>query len=298
MTGPPGSPLPAIVTLLAAMSIIPAMDAAAKHLSATLPVLQITWARYVFHLVVALPMVLAHYPLAALRPARMRLQLLRGSMLVISTYAFFLGVSYLPLADTLALAFIAPLVVTALAPMLLGEKVGPRRFAAVGIGFLGALVIVRPGGAMMHWAAVFPLGAGVSYALYVILTRKLAGSAPPLVTLVYGAVIGGIVTSATLPFVWRWPAPAEWGLLAAIGLCAALGHYLVIRAYERAPASLLAPFTYVEILSASALGYALFGDFPDSWTWAGIAILIASGIYIALRERRLEVARDVPGAPG
>jgi drug/metabolite transporter (DMT)-like permease len=298
MSAQPASPVPAILTLLAAMSIVPAMDATAKHLSATLPVIQITWARYVFHLAIAVPMVLAHYPMAVLRPARLGLQLLRGVMLVISTYSFFLGVAYLPLADTLALAFIAPLVVTALAPLTLGEHVGPRRFAAVGVGFLGALLIIRPGGGMMHWAAAFPLGAGVSYALYVILTRKLAGSAPPLVTLVYGAVIGGIVTSALLPFVWRWPGLVEWGWMAVIGLCAALGHYLVIRAYEHAPASLLAPFTYVEIVSASALGYAIFGDFPDIWTWVGIAILIASGVYISLRERRLALVRDVRGAPG
>jgi drug/metabolite transporter (DMT)-like permease len=176
MSGRSASPLPAILTLLVAMSIVPVMDAIAKHLSATLPVIQITWARYVFHLAIAVPMVLTMHPLRALRPARVGLQLLRGVMLVISTYTFFLGVAYLPLADALALAFIAPLVVTALAPLLLGEHVGPRRFSAVGVGFLGALVIIRPGSGMVHWAAIYPLGAGISYALYVVLTRKLAGS--------------------------------------------------------------------------------------------------------------------------
>jgi drug/metabolite transporter (DMT)-like permease len=291
------SPLPAVLTLMVAMSIVPVMDAIAKHLSATLPVIQITWARYVFHLAIAVPMVLAMHPPRALRPARVGLQLLRGVMLVISTYSFFLAVAYLPLADALALAFMAPLVVTALSPWLLGEHVGVRRFTAVGVGFLGALVIVRPGSGVVHWAAIYPLAASISYALYVVLTRKLAGTAPPLVTLVYGAIIGGLVTSAALPFAWRPPSPAEWGWMAVIGACAALGHYLIIRAYERAPASLLAPFTYVEIVSASALGYFCFGDFPDRWTWVGIAILVASGIYISVRERKLALPRDVPGAP-
>lgn len=297
MNGRPASPLPAILTLMVAMSVVPVMDAIAKHLSATLPVNQITWARYVFHLALAVPMMLMLHPARELRPARLGLQLLRGLMLVISTYTFFLGVAYLPLADALALAFIAPLAVTALSPLLLGEHVGARRFTAVAVGFLGALVIIRPGSGLMHWAAAYPLAAGISYALYVVLTRKLAGTAPPLVTLVYGAIIGALVTSASLPFAWKAPGAAEWFWMAAIGLCAALGHYLIIRAYEHAPASLLSPFSYIEIVSASALGYFCFGDFPDSWTWVGIAILIASGVYISLRERKLALKRDVPSAP-
>ncbi|MCC7049432.1 MAG: DMT family transporter [Alphaproteobacteria bacterium] len=295
--GRPASPLPAILTLMVAMTVVPVMDAIAKHLSATLPVNQITWARYVFHLALAVPMMLMLHPARELRPARLALQLLRGLMLVISTYTFFLGVAYLPLADALALAFIAPLAVTALSPLLLGEHVGARRFTAVAVGFLGALVIIRPGSGLMHWAAAYPLAAGISYALYVVLTRKLAGTAPPLVTLVYGAIIGALVTSASLPFAWKAPAPAEWGWMVAIGLCAALAHYLIIRAYEHAPASLLSPFSYIEIVSASALGYFCFGDFPDGWTWVGIAILIASGVYISLRERKLALKRDVPSAP-
>lgn len=230
-------------------------------------------------------------------PQRIGLQLLRGVLLVCSTFTFFLAVKFMPLADALALAFISPLVVTALSPFLLGEKVGVRRFSAVGVGFLGALIIIRPGTGMMHWAAFLALGAGCTYALYVVMTRKLAGSAPPIVTLVYGALFGALVTSSALPMAWKAPTPAEWAWMAAIGGCAACSHYLIIRAYEGAPASLLQPFTYVEIVMATILGFTWFGDFPDRWTWIGIAILVASGSYISIRERQLAIRRQETVAP-
>lgn len=291
------SPLPAILTLLLAMAIVPLMDAIAKHLSQTMPVAQITWARYMFHLVLAVPILLWTQHGGVLVPRRAGLQLLRGVMLVCSTFTFFLSVSYLPLADALALGFISPLVVTLLSPLMLGEHVGVRRLSAVAVGFVGALIIIRPGSGVMHWASLLALSAGCTYAFYVILTRKLAGTAPPIVTLVYGALFGALVTSAALPFAWKAPSPAEWAWMAAIGGCAACSHYLIIRAYEGAQASLLQPFTYTEIVMATLLGFLWFGDFPDLWTWTGIAILTASGVYISLRERRLALTRDVPSAP-
>lgn len=295
---PHASPLPAILTLVVAMSAVPFMDAIAKHLSATLPVVQVTWARYVFHLVLAVPILFwTQRGGGQMVPRRIGLQLLRGVLLVCSTFSFFLSVKYLPLADALALAFVSPLVVTAVSPFLLGEHVGMRRFTAVGIGFIGALIIIRPGSGVMQWASLLALSAGVTYALYVVMTRKLAGTAPPIVTLVYGALFGALVTSTALPFAWKQPTGAEWAWMVAIGMTAACTHYLLIKAYEAAPASLLQPFTYVEIIMATILGYLWFGDFPDAWTGVGVAILIASGIYVSLRERKLHLKRDETSAP-
>jgi drug/metabolite transporter (DMT)-like permease len=207
--------------------------------------------------------------------------------LLVGTVLFFFGLAYMPIADTLALFFISPLVTTALAPFLLAEKVEPRRYAAIAIGFVGALLIIRPGIGVFRWPALFGISSGFCYSFYSILTRRLAGTAPPLVTAGFTALVGCIVMTAAAPLYWIMPSPGEAGLMLAIGLIAAVGHYLVVLAYERAPASLLAPFGYFEIIMAVVVGYVLFRDFPDSMTWLGIAVLAASGIYISIRERKL-----------
>lgn len=280
--------LPAILLLLGAMAMLPVMDAIAKHLSHSLPLLQVTWARFTFHLLWLLPAALLRHRPRELIPARTGLQLLRGGCLTAATFLFFGGVSQMPIADTLALSFVSPLVVTMLSPLLLGEKVGVRRLSAVAVGFLGALVILRPGLGVFQPAAMFGLGTGFVYAFYVITTRRLAGTAPALVTLVYTALIGLAGTSLAVPFVWVPPTPAEWGFMVAMGAVAALGHLLVILAYERGEASMLSPFSYAEMISAVTVGYFAFGDFPDNWTWVGIAILVTSGVYISLREHRVQ----------
>jgi drug/metabolite transporter (DMT)-like permease len=177
--------------------------------------------------------------------------------------------------------------VTLLSPFLLGEKVGVRRLSAVAVGLIGALVIIRPGLGVFQPAALFGIGSGLVYANYVIITRRLAGKVPALVTLVYTALLGLIITSAIVPFFWLPPTPEQWGFMVALGAIAALGHYLLILAYERGEASMLSPFSYAEMIGACIVGYLAFGDFPDRWTWAGIAILVASGVYISIREHRV-----------
>ncbi|MCK6454314.1 MAG: DMT family transporter [Alphaproteobacteria bacterium] len=282
-----GSTLPAIAMMVLALSVLPVSDSIGKYLTASVPVLQVVWARYFFHLAVVTPIALAGHGRRALAPRVAARQAIRGVFLVMSSISFFFGLRFLPLADSVAVLFVAPLIVTALAPLVLGERVGWRRYAAVAVGFLGALAIIRPGGGAYGWYALFPLASGFCYAGYLLATRKLAGSAPPMVTLAYTAVTGAAVLSAILPFVWRWPTPLEMVLMASMGPIAASGHYLLIRAHERAPASLLAPFSYWQIVTTAAIGYVLFGDFPDRWTWTGAAILVASGLYVWLRERKL-----------
>lgn len=280
------STLPAILMVIAAMTIVAFQDATVKYLTQYLPPAQITWARYFFHLLVSLPLALSSVSWRALRPKHLPLQLARGVLLVISSFFFVLGVRFVPLADMLALIMSAPLIVAALSPALLGEPVGRTRVLACLLGFAGALMVIQPGAGTMQWSSLLGLAAGTSFSLYLIITRKLAGSAPPMVTLVYTAVIGTGVTSAALPFVWVTPPWPQALMMVGIGCIAATSHYLLIRAYERAPAVVLAPFNYTELLCATMIGYWWFGDFPNQWTWTGMAVIVTSGLFLSLSERR------------
>lgn len=284
------TPLKGIALYIAAMAIVPLMDGIAKHLSNEMSVLQVSWARYFAHFAILLPLVLIKHKPAKLLPQQPFLQVVRGGLLVVATFCFFWAISLMPLADALAIVFVSPLVVTALSPWLLGETVGMRRWIAVIVGFLGACIIIRPGPEMLGSGAPFALAAGICYALYLISTRHLAGSAPPTVTLLYTALVGAVVLSIAVPFAWTTPNLEQIALMAGLGLIAAVGHFLVIKAFDSAPASLLAPYGYSEIVMATAVGYLIFGDFPDSWTWVGIVIVIASGVYVSIRERRVKAS--------
>lgn len=287
-TGRSASPSPifGVFLMLGAMMVVPLMDGIAKHLSATFSVVQITWARYFFHLIILVPVVLWRHGAAALFLRRPVLQVVRGGFLLGSTILFFGAIALMPIADAISLVFVAPLIVTALSPLVLGEHVGVRRWTAVILGFVGVLVIVRPGMNAFHWGMLLALGAGCTYALYSLATRRLSGSAPPLVTLSYTALLGAVVMSAVVPFFWVTPAATHLAWMILMGAVAATGHFLIIKAFEYAQASLLAPFGYSEIIGATAVGYFAFGDFPDEWTWAGVAVIIASGVYVSLRERK------------
>lgn len=272
--------------MLTAMAIIPVMDATAKALSDSYHTVQLVWVRYFFHLLLFLPFVLWRYRYRLFRPARPLLQILRGAMLMSSTGLFFAAIALMPLADALAVVFIYPFVITALSPLVLGENVGLRRWAAVGSGFVGALIVIQPGAEILSAGVPFAVAAGSIYACYVLSTRKLAGSDPPLVTLTFTGMVGAVVMTLALPFFWVMPEPGDWPLMLLMGLCAALGHLCIIIAHEKASASQLAPLGYSEIISATLLGYLFFGDFPDPLTWLGIAVIVASGIYISIREGR------------
>ncbi len=284
---PPDRPLAGILLLVAAMAVVPGPDAIAKQLGATYSTLEVAWGRFFFHFILLVPIVLWRYGAAGLWPPRPVLQLVRGAFLLAATIFFFAALKALPMADNLAIFFVSPMVVTILSAVVLKEKVGIRRWSAVAVGFIGAALIIRPGGDLWQVGALFALGAAVSYAFYAILTRRLSRTAPPLVTLAYTALIGAAATSAAMPFVWIAPSAPDLALMVAMGVIAAFCHYLIIRAYEQAPASLLAPYGYAEIVTATALGYVVFGDFPDRWTWVGIAVVISGGVYTSFRERRV-----------
>lgn len=270
--------------IVAAMLIIPVMDGIAKGLTKEFAPVQVVWARYFFHFMLFLPLVLLRHGSRTFRLKRPMLQLLRGGFLLASTFCFFTAIKSMPLADAIAVIFVYPFVVTALAPWLLGDRVGHLRWMAVIVGFLGAMLVIRPGFAEVSPAMLFAIAAGSIYALYVLATRKLAGSDPVLVTLLMTGVVGTAVTSAVMPWFWQTPSLPQLGLMVTIGFLAACGHYLIIQAHEQASAAQLAPYAYVEIVGATVVGLVLFGDFPDAVTWIGIGVIVGSGIFIAWRE--------------
>ncbi len=261
-----------------------AMDSLAKHLTQSYPIAQVVWARYAFHFQL-LALVLGPRLRRTMHTRRLGLQCLRSLLLLGATSLFFAALSFIPLADATAIMFVAPIVVTALAMPLLGERVGPHRWASVVVGFLGALVIIRPGTEAMDPAALLALCAASCYALYQIATRRLSATEVPLTTLAYTALIGVLATSALMPFLWLPPAPMHWFAMIGLGLLGGIGHFALIKAFQFAPAATVTPFGYSNLIWAVLFGYLIFGDLPDGWTVSGALVIAGSGLYIAHRER-------------
>ena len=275
-----------ILLMVAAVGFFVSMDTIAKYLSRWYPVPLIVWARYVANLAVLLAFLAARGELRLLRTARPGLQFARGLLLALATLLFFTSLSVLPLADANAIGFAMPLFVAALAVPMLGERLEVPRLIAILAGLAGALIIVRPGSELFTPYALLPLGMAVCNALYQILTRKLAGVEPPLTSLVWGAIVGAVLLSAAAPFVWVSPQAAFHGaLIVAIGVLASVGHFLLIKAYEFAGASLLAPFTYTALVWAMLSGWLVFGDLPDGTSLVGMGVIVLSGLYLANRQR-------------
>ena len=277
----------AIIFNLLAWVMLPIMDGFAKYLSADLPVLQITWARYFFTVTFTFPIMLFFYRNQLKWSDKPKLQIIRGLILLIANICFFYSISVISLAKALTLAFVAPLIVTAFSPMFLGEKVGFRRWSAVVIGFIGSLVVIRPGFVEINLASLAALGTGVMYGFYLIITRKLSTSDNPLLTLLLTGVVGAVIITCVMPFVWVQPTINQWSMMAAIGIFACIGHLFLILSLKYADASKLAPFSYFEIITNIIIGYYFFSDFPDNWTFLGLFIIVLSGIYISMRERKI-----------
>ena len=274
----------AITFNLLAWVMLPIMDGFAKYLSSDLPVLQITWARYFFTVAFTLPIMFFFFRKNLVWTDKPKLQLIRGLILLTANVCFFYSISIISLAKALTLAFIAPLIVTAFSPIFLGEKVGFRRWSAVITGFIGSMVVIRPGFVEINLASLAALGTGVMYGFYLIITRKLSSSDNPLLTLLLTGVVGAIIISFVMPFVWIKPTLNQWSMMAAIGIFACVGHLFIILSLKYADASKLAPFSYFEIVTNIIIGYYFFSDFPDKWTFLGLFIIILSGIYISRRE--------------
>lgn len=276
----------AILLLILAMACLTGMDTLAKILTAEMPVMQVAWARFFFLFVAISPVLLRTRLTKLLQTRNPKLQFARGVLQLPANICFLMALSYLPLADAIAVAFSAPLFIVAFSAVFLGEQVDWQRWAAVGLGMVGVLIIIRPGFGEAHWALVLPLITAIVFAMFQVMTRILGRTDSSLTTLFYSNFVGLIGTSLILPFVWDSPAMDGWLLMMALGLLAAIGHFLMIEAFSTAPASTLAPFTYVELVWATLVGFLIFGDLPGPFVVAGALIVVAAGIWALIQERR------------
>jgi len=270
--------------VLTAVALFTVGEAIVKSLARDYDIAQIVWARYVFHALVTYTLFSRVNVLRLARTTRPGLHLARSALMLAATTLFFSALRFLALADAIAISFVGPLLVTALSIPMLKEQVGIRRWMAIFVGFGGVLVIIRPGMGVMHWAAILPLSTAVCYAFYQILTRMASRSDETQTSLFWMSAFGVVVSTIAVPFFWTTPGPVAWALMAALGTVYGLGHYLLIRGLEIAPASKLSPFLYTQIVWATFMGFLVFDQLPDGPTLTGAAIVIGSGLYIWHRE--------------
>ncbi|MBT5413415.1 MAG: DMT family transporter [Rhodospirillaceae bacterium] len=283
-----------IVLMMLAWSLFPVMDAVSKYISDDYHVLQIVWARFLFQALATLVLLLALGRRRALRTNALRLQILRSGGFLAHTLLFITAIVFIPLAEGIALLFIGPMVVVALSALLLRESVGMARWLTVLTGFAGAMLIIRPGLGVLHWAASLVLLSALCFALYQVWTRGLHAVDSPLTTLAYTPLVGLLALSPVVPFFWAWPSAGDWALMALMGAVGALSHFILIKAFEAAEASLLAPFAYVQIVSAVLLGFVVFGDLPDRWTLTGAAVIIVANLVLIRMDRRGAAPVETP----
>ena len=265
------------------------MDAMIKVLlSDGYSLVQVVWARYFFHVLLLVIILLPRIQKIS-QSENFKLQLFRSILMLLTTSLFFAGLQYVPLAEASSMMLISPLIVTALAMPILKEPVGARRWVSIFIGFFGALIIIRPGSALMSIGILLPAAAAVSYAVYQISTRLLSQEDSTLTTLFYTALVGALFTSIATPFYWIQPSSFAWMLMFGAGFCGGFGHFALIKAFTLSPASVISPYGYLNMIWAILFGFVLFAELPDSWTIAGAAIITGSGLYVYHRERRLKL---------
>jgi drug/metabolite transporter (DMT)-like permease len=278
-------PFRGIALILASTVFLGASDVTAKYLSATLPSIEIAWIRFLVFALIMVPAMVPRSPVYSLRTGQPGLQLLRGAALLSSSLFFISGLRFLPIAEASATGFVSPLFVTALSILFLGERVGLRRWLATAVGLIGVMIILRPGTSAFHPAAFFPLVSALGWACTLIMTRMMSGKEHASTIMTYSSIAGVIILTALVPFVWVVPTWHDilFGIL--IGIASTAGQWIVVLAFRYADASVLAPFSYSQLLWVSILGFLVFGEVPDVWTITGAIFIVASGLYTAHRER-------------
>jgi len=290
------NPIAAIFLMSSAMLLLPVMDITAKYLSAELPTMEITFGRFFFQLLISLGIAMLTGRITRLRGQQPVVNYLRGVLLGTASLCFFTAVKYMSVATAISIFFIEPMVLTVLAAVLLKEHVGPRRIGAILVGLLGAIIVLRPTLAEIGLVSLLPVVTAVLFSFYLIINRlypvrddlltiQFSAGLSGSLLLGLGLLIGGFTGIEGMEF--QMPDQRQFGLLALIGLISFAGHGLVVSAFQRGSASLLAPLQYLEIVSATLFGYLVFANFPDGPTWIGMSLIIASGLYITHRERKL-----------
>ncbi len=291
--------LAGIAMMCGAVAFFAALDAIAKYLGRHMDPLQVTGMRFISGFVIAFVIFNPLTRPELLKTQRPGLQFVRGLFFVSTTIFNFLAFRHLQLDEALSIMFATPFLVAMAAGPVLGEWVGWRRWTAIAVGFLGVLVVIRPGvGGGMQWAALLSVAAAIFYAAYGIATRMVSRHDSSETTLFYGNLVGVAVMAPVLPFVWSTPSLLDLAMLVAVGALGSAGHYLLIAAHRRAPASVLSPFIYTQLIWASALGFLVFQDIPTQWTLIGGAIVVASGLYLIHRERKVTGRVVAPVEPG
>jgi drug/metabolite transporter (DMT)-like permease len=283
-SAPASSPLRGILFLIASTIVFSVADVITKQLASTLPPPEVAWMRYVTFALVIIPVALLKGGPGLLRSRNPKLQVLRGLGMVGSSLLFIESLPYLPVADATAIFFVSPILIMALSVLVLGETVGWRRWSAAAFGFIGVMIVVRPGTGAFQLAALLPMIAASSWAVGAVVTRKIVGD-HAFTTLAYSALVGTLVLSALMPFNWVTPDATEIGLGLSMGVLFAIGHWFIVLAYRHGNASMIAPFSYVQLIWAGSLGYMVFGSVPDAWTITGAGVIALSGLYTAYRER-------------
>jgi drug/metabolite transporter (DMT)-like permease len=282
----PNRTLVGILFMLTASSLFPIMNGLVQVLSERYSSEQLVWARTASHLVFILALFGPRLGVAVVRTTQPKWQIVRSVVHLGSMLCFFNGVKYLELATAASISFTAPFMVALLAWPILGERMTVGRLLAVVVAFLGVLIVIRPGSAVFQWASLLIIGSSVCYALYQIFTRRVAGHDPPETSAVYSAVMGTLVMSLALPFVWVAPSWVDAAVMFSLGIIGGLGHYCVARAMTYAQANVLAPFMYWQMVGAVIVGHLISGALPDRFTWIGTAVIACAGLFIAWYETR------------
>lgn len=290
-----GFPSLAVVLIVATGAVLAGMDALAKFLAMEVTIIMVLWGRYFFHTLITFSAYgIKTRSLQFLRARRPELQFIRASALFGATFFMYEAIRRMPLGDAAAIQFLAPVLVTALSGLLLGEHVGPRRWMAVAFGFVGVLLVARPGSGVLGWNALLPLATALLLALYMMMTRIIRNRDDPAATTFYSTALGALVLSVMVVFNWQSLTGFQWGLMIAMGAAGATGHFMLVRAFHMAEASMLAPFTYAQVVAAIVWGFLVFGDIPSLWTISGAGVVIASGLYVWYRETRATRPAKLP----
>jgi drug/metabolite transporter (DMT)-like permease len=284
-------PLCGVLLVMLAVFLFSSMDTLAKHMlkREAYPIGPLIWARYAVHLAFMLALLAPRMGLELVRTRRPGLQIVRGLLLVGSTGFFYLSLSHLPLAEAAAISFVGPVLITAMSGPMLRERVTRRQWIAVALGFLGVLIIVRPGGGVFTAHAIYPLCSALMFSLYQVLTRKLAGRENPFTTLFFTALVGAAATSLPLPFTWQTPQADQIPFILGIGLLGGLGHFFLIRAVEHTSPARLAPFIYTQLVWSTLLAYLAFDEFPASGSLLGMLVIVSAGM-LAIDWRQIRRA--------